>query len=577
MLTYFGHTNSINGNWQAKGTASGAQFASIGHEADNGAIAFQMTASTVHYQYSVDDNYKLHVENVIDINNLVINTGKALWYGDQGLTVDINEQLGAWNQTPSGQINFHRYSGVEPLLAYGHPDIDKNTTTEINYQKLVHAYGSNAYGICEGDGEKFVDSANISEAVVFDLNDIAYGMNLELGKFAGNDRVVVTFLMTPPNDNDDVIVRIEEIDLTNYDPDGNGYWHCEIPDGFTKVFVSSLRSGYYDVSDNGLNTKSRDNAASEQPAETNGFTIKGVEFLTPQWNASGTVEAHSADGIEVYQWNWEALLGDKDTVHIKGVNAGDYGVREVNKADGTVTLYLQGDGTLKDNILLTAKLDPKNGEWKITQNYEFALLNDNEGLGAYRIDAIDGDGDVKTLMLGIDAKFLRFEEKLEGYYDVKNWSTDASKDNASDVLAGSDDNSLIYGKGGDDLLIGDKFVATADESALTLLQKSLIGIKTINNNTNEASEKVNLISQLIDDEMSKGTTVEEIAGSLEKIESSESGNDALFGGVGNDILFGGGGNDYLSGLGIYKMVRKARILSSQVPATISFSMTKQTK
>ncbi|WP_165078125.1 MULTISPECIES: VCBS domain-containing protein [unclassified Desulfovibrio] len=507
----------------------------------NGSV--KMTASFVHYRYVENEGEGLlDVDNVVDITNAIPHSAKALRLTGEGITVGATTNENAWNGgTNDGEISAVGATGNHEL---------KGANGIGNFE---NAYGRDHY---LGNG-KGVDADNVSEAIVFDLGRTSsYGFKINLGtSLQDGDRVLLTFMQAPANSSDDSIVKMVEIrdgvtESPFWDKDDAGNYTISVPDGFTKVIVSALPKETYTVGDDGFSANKTSGGT-----ESSGFIIKSVDFLTATEVSRGTVHAVSADEV-TYDWNWDNLKGAE--VLVKGENGGQFTLTSPTQTQsGTLITYEWKAG---DKLLFVATINTESGEWTVTHYHEFDMLN---GEAPFRIDAKDKDGDVSTIDLELNPHFTRFAEVIDGTY-LKGWDqvNVATKDQADDILVGKDDNSLIYGKGGDDLLIGDKLdgpeeydpegktvediagrIANATtETNLNNVAGNVSGDKV----TEYADTKVDtLYNDIVD--LDDNDAREELGKELEGYEKVTHGDDALYGGQGNDLLFGAGGNDYLSG------------------------------
>ena len=494
------------------------------HLVGNGTtVNFTITGSIVQYQYERGEDGTLRVTDVANINSTIKNTGKGIEITGNGLAMASGRET-PWN-APNGEFS----AGA--------------ASTGKDYLSLTNN-GS-------------VAAANVSEAVVFDLNDIAYGIELDLGSFTKGDRVLVTFLMTPPNNDDDHIEQMVEItygDLQNglvKKVEGTeSTYRIEMPNGFTKVFVSAVGSSKYTLDSSG-------NAHLEAgQKETSGFTIKGVEFLKPQWQQDGQVHATSADGGISYTWDQTVFPKEVD---VQGYYAGRYGLDIKPALDaGGKEIANSWVATLKDGptdyngsknyngqTLFQFSLDPETGKWHFTQYYEFTSAGDATNNPLFTITATDADGDTTSTSLDLNGQFVRFDEVRMGHYN-KNDNNDVTKDVYDDVLIGADNDSLMYGKGGDDLVLGDRYVAAEDgvddaavKAVLTTIGQQTDGFK---GTTNSVVDKLYTAIK----GLHKDGKLDDLSSALEKHEG-QGGSDLIYGGVGNDILLGMKGDDALYG------------------------------
>lgn len=394
-----------------------------------------------------------------------------------------------------------------------------------------------------------------SEAIVLETENtsVSYGLDIELGRFEGNDTALICFYLTPRNNNDNNLVKMIEVKASDY-PDGK--ISIDVPDGFNKVIVAPIIG----KGDDGTITDS-------------GLTIKNIAFNKPAWEQSGEVPMQGgADGLTKGGMNWDwSESGLQDApVQISGsLGAGEYTVRL--QFDGThVKAILEGNAdksfSLNGNTLFEGELDPKTGEWTIKQYYKFTTSDDNKDELDVRFSVTDVDGDTTTVTRSVD---LHLEEDLDRFDNVelgtwdKNWGFNAENDNAADVVSGGSKlNDLMYGRGGNDLMFGDGGDDAVSRLITVLNQYGSqidpnMSIEDIEKDlaiTGVQNDRVTLKSEIwtalnsARGEGDEGSRLEAILTALEKAEG-EGGDDALFGGLGWDILFGGGGDDFLSGNG----------------------------
>ncbi|MDE5832737.1 MAG: VCBS domain-containing protein, partial [Desulfovibrio sp.] len=499
-------------------------------------------ATTVHYKYvESDGSGLLNVDHVVDITTGIKHTARALYLTGEGITVGSAQSAhaGAWNggNTP-GEISV----SIADKTQY----LGSNNQAVKNFE---NAYGS--------DQSRELDADNVSEAVNFNVNGfIAYGFEIDLGGMDAGDRVLVTFMMTPEHSSDDVIVKTEVLDTA-------GKHQIAVPDGFTKVFVSALPKGDQTVENGGFGVSGE--------VESSGFIIKAVDFLAPSYKSSGQVIAASADGV-AYDWNWSDLKTDDKVadVLVKGQNGGEYDIAMVD--NGVLQTSGEYEGMLKYSFkvgvgadgkagaltgqqLFDAYIDQATGKWAVVHHKEFEMLH---GERPFQITATDGDHDTANTILNVKPQFMRFAEVMDGHYN-KDWNeTDvASKDHSDDILVGTDDNTLMYGKGGDDMLIGDKYAGGAVDSADAAVNQiagqvikavTMEDLNKVDANGNSTVGGNTTVDNLYNQISGLNATQKGLLGQqLESHEKDYSGHDALYGGAGNDLLFGGAGNDYLSG------------------------------
>lgn len=543
----------------------------------------EITPTFVHYKYLIGEGEKyqfVQVDNVVDITNAIPRSAKALYIGKDGLTVGAytdtegsiyKGKTTAWNGTTPGEIS----AGGTGQKDGWHELLNENGSGGVvNFES---AYGTGHY---LGNNIKGIDPDNVSEAVMFDTHNglISYGFNIKLGLGTG-DRVLLTFMLTPANSSDDTIVKMVEINLADLEgltPDENGVYtikpgltrdeneiyQVKVPDGFTKVLVSALPSQKYEVGDDGFSAK-MDNSSGEK--ESSGFTIKEVDFLTATYTSTGKVTATSVE-FDQFNWNFENLLKDGKVVFVKGEDGGEYAVRQDEQPttdDNTTTYTFRlSDGKLDGQILFQATINHKDGTWEVVHFREFEMLNQDDA--AFQIVATDVDGDEATIDVNITAQFVRFDNVEQGYYNPDWGATDiVTKDTVADILVGNDNKTLMYGKGGADLLIGDTYIlgeadnSEEDDSGNTDVDKLVNAIITATKDINQQrdpnnecySKKGNMLVDKLYEKISELDDEDKVTlgEKLEGHEQKTHGRDALYGGRGNDILFGAGGDDYLSG------------------------------
>ena len=573
---HFSHSypfDPASNEWIAGGsihssTTAGYGISHIGKKGSEGTseTPFKITSSFVHYQYE-EGSGQLQVKTVTDINNLLVNSAKSLYIGDNGLTVGSDYKYkttdsASWNggQTP-GDINAGAaFSGASGTLDLYYA---ASGTSYNNYQKLLSDLGvkGSDLGVTSTSKGKLYQS-NVSEAIIFDLNEIAYGIDFELGQIEADDRIMVTFILTPQNSNDDMIVAKQIFTGSELE---NDHLKHNLGEGFTKVIISSVPKGEYDVGDNGLSATKKSGSESD-----GGFTIKSVDFVKPSWIETGKVEATGADATEenpiTYEWDWSDI--DGKTVHVKGVEAGNYEI-SVDK-NGKATFKI--GNSIK--TLFDATIDNSgdhSGEWKVQQYYEFEFRDANGKVDTsknpFQITAIDADGSKTNIILNINAEFVRFDEMHKGFYDSTAWKTYAELDKATDILSGGTGNDLMYGKGGNDLLVGDGGKDAVEKIATLLSVDGETTSGMVSSTNNESGISVNAADGSFKTHNLSGTIINRTeafkdlvdkieadkSGTAEKLEKIEkanpewAGDDAIYGGLDDDVLIGLGGNDFLHG------------------------------
>ncbi len=374
--------------------------------------------------------------------------------------------------------------------------------------------------------------STLAEALVLETKNgsVSYGMNLEFGKFEDGDKALITFMLTPRNNNDDTVVFTKEVSWADL---ANGKIHIDVPDGFTKVFISALPG------ENGNNSA---------------FTVKTLEMTRPSWEHEGAFAINpGADGIASDSFHWDVDLsnfGIPPMVEVKGAPGSGLYELELVKDPGdpnvmffTLSGKPNGDnGTnLDGNALFIVRVDPATGKWTIDQFYNFDLENGNKPTFDLKFQVTDSDGDVasasQTVNADLDILLDRFQNVVDDTFDGK----DAKDDTNGAILTGTEVNDLMYGRGGNDILFGD-----AGNDFETHLRNELAPWGTPAADYEQIFWRLNGSKPNAD--QPNGLDFEAILKRLEKYEG-EGGDDALFGGLGNDILFGGAGNDYLYGNG----------------------------
>ena len=392
-----------------------------------------------------------------------------------------------------------------------------------------------------GVGNKWGDSdiaakpgePTLAEALVLETKNgsVSYGMNLEFGRFEDGDKALVTFMLTPRNNNDDTVVLMKEVSYADL---VNGKIHIDVPDGFTKVFISALP---------GTDTQ-----------HESAFTVKTLEMTRPSWEHEGvfTIDP-GADGIKPDSFHWDVDLsnfGETPKVVVKGApGSGLYDLALVDDPnDPNVKFFILSgkpngeNGTnLDGNALFIVRVDPSTGKWTIDQFYNFDLENGEKPIFDLTFQVTDSDGDVasasQTVNADLDVTLDRFQNVVDDTFN----GADTKNDTNASILTGTEVNDLMYGRGGNDILFGDagNDFENVLRNELTLWDKPATDYNQIwwrlNNSKPNADDPNGLQLEVI----------------LEKLEQYEGkgGDDALFGGLGNDILFGGAGNDYLYGNG----------------------------
>ncbi len=427
-----------------------------------------------------------------------------------------------------------------------------------------------------------------AEGVVLETDNsvVSYGMDIEFGMFEPGDRAIITFMLTPRNNNDDSVVYTREVSYADLK---DGKINIDVPDGFTKVIISAYP---------------QEGGATDQAGAQTGFTIKSIDLERPTVTHTGQVTVNEgADSLGQEHLVWDLSQETKDAL-ANGVDItdtvgdGHYAAELVSVSDTEFRIVLSGgtaEVNLNGNPLLTGKLNP-DGTWEIRQFYNFTVNSGGETrIPDFKLDfsITDSDGDTTELTVSVpmDQETVRdrFDNTEVGKWETA-WGSDANQDAAQDYLSGGAGNDLVYGRGGDDVLFGDggdtswihgesnTIITEAHEAlrdALTpdkqgsnwgvgaLTQKLLAGkllgwgddsFKATESVIDHYDNKGNPVYKIVEghvnlDKIDDRTTVINRFDDLEsKVEAGiAKGDDALFGGIGNDIVFGMGGNDYLDG------------------------------
>lgn len=554
----------------------------------------------------VDDAPVLSIDNSAATNSVSSNTpsSQLKFYNDaseKGNGFVDAAKVGTWDEsTPLGPYN--GLSTTDPITYKGFMDDVKIIATTVLYKggdvsnfkdvggqegfdfsRDKHLYNSRLTGENNGltignDGSNWNNNSHgevvwnadeiglnpedskYSEAVVLEVpkNTVSYGLNLELGSMTSSDKVLVTFMSTPQDNSDDVIVKQEYVDVSKLTNDPTSHWaHFDVPQGFTKVFISAVTNENSDYKESG-------------------FTLREVELLTNSAVSTGRVDVnYGADGKGGLTWD----LSDNQWNNVEVINArghGKYNVMLQPSEDGlTVTGTLVAAGaSLNEHTLFTATLDPVTGEWTFTKFYEFKLGDKYDVTLTFT--ATDADNSIGTVTDTVPTtskeRLDRFDDVDTGYYD-KKWGYDASKDHAVDVMAGDNGNDLMYGKGGNDILSGDggkeAYAAIGDALGFYEGRKeamvNAIGRDGVENGslhpedgrgyTRYNADLMHDITMFMKGEKYIGNkyNIFDMNGFTDRLAAIEkqhpdwNGDDALFGGKGDDILFGWGGDDYLHG------------------------------
>lgn len=391
--------------------------------------------------------------------------------------------------------------------------------------------------------------SNLAEALVIENKNgsVSYGMNLEFGRFGDGDKALITFMLTPRNNNDDTVVFSREVSYADL---VNGKIQIDVPDGFTKVFISALPG-----------------EKSDGTPHNSTFTVKTLEMTRPSWEHEGSFTIHpGADGVadanndgipDSFGWDVDfSNFGNPPMVKIKG--APGSGVYELVEGPDTGDPYVKvfnlsgtpngANGTnLDGNALFIVRVDPETGKWTVDQFYNFDLENGNNPTFDLKFQVTDTDGDTTQASQTVNADLSEMLDRFQNVVDVPFNGTDTQYDTTNSILTGMDANDLMYGRGGDDILFGD-----AGNNFETALYNELRptwpsgGIAAPANGYGQVWTRLeNSKPNAVD---TNGLDLKTILTNVENAEG-EGGDDALFGGLGNDILFGGAGNDYLYGNG----------------------------
>lgn len=472
-------------------------------------------------QYTFDETGNFTADNLVDWDQRIYDSGIANNAGMNGVADVLFHKVLQLTQdglSVGGKWGFGEVSGGED----GRHDINSNSNQG-------------------GFGDE--NTPHQSEAIVLETenNSVSYGLDIQLGRFDGNEKALICFYLTPRNNNDNDLVKMVEVKASDV---VDGKISIDVPDGFNKVIVAPVVG------------KDADGNVTDSD-----FTIKNLSFTKPAWEHSGEVSmTEGADGLTDagVTWNWSESGLNNATVQVVGtLGGGEYTVELV--FDGTtVKAVLHGNAdaeiNLNGNILFEGKLNNATGEWTINQFYKFATADGKENAIDVKFSVTDADGDTTAKTLPVN---LQLEQGLDRFDNVETgtwnpaWGSDASKDYAQDYLAGGEGNDLIFGRGGTDMLFGD-----GGNEVLSGLREHL-GLNPTYGEGNFVRFQEGILGGKINwgDGTIKPETIDSRDAILQKFNDLEAtletgknmGDDALFGGNDQDMLFGMGGDDYLDG------------------------------
>lgn len=472
-------------------------------------------------QYTFDGSGNLNADNLVD------------WYENIYLSdVDNGSGMDSKNDALFHKVLQLTQDGLSVGGKWGFGEVSGGEDGR-------HDINSNSHQ--EGFGDE--NTPHQSEAIVLENenNSVSYGMDIQLGRFDGDDTVLICFYLTPRNNNDNDLVKMVEVKASDV---VDGKISIDVPDGFNKVIVAPVVGKDADGNVTGSD-----------------FTIKNLSFTKPAWEHSGeVVVTEGADGLTDagVTWNWSESGLNNATVQVVGtLGGGEYTVELV--FDGTtVKAVLHGNAdaeiNLNGNILFEGRLNSATGEWTINQFYKFVTADGKENAIDVKFSATDADGDTVTSTLPVN---LHLEQGLDRFDNVETgtwdpaWGSNAALDHASDYLAGGEGNDLIFGRGGNDLLFGD-----GGDDILSAL-KGHLGLNPTYGEGNFVRFQEGILGGNINwgDGVIKPETINSREEILQKFNGLEAaletgqtmGDDALFGGNDQDMLFGMGGHDYLDG------------------------------
>lgn len=465
---------------------------------------------------------------------------------------------------------FHADNLVDKTSNIGSGFTDKNLhLSEDGLGMGISGNAGNWGGNEFGSGSGAPDGKGWAEGFVIEPQNgsVWYELDVELSNFSEGDRAIIYFYLTPQNNNDNSVVYAKEVDVNDIDP-VTGSIKVEVPDGFTKVIIAAM---------------------PDAQGKASSFTVAKLNLSKNAVEHSGELSADAADGVvNNWAWDWDASgLDGKEVTVTNTPGAGVYTVRLTftgTEVEAVLLGNAGGEFSLNNNTLFKGHLDPATGKWTIDQFYKFGadgLDLDNIRFGITGADAdgspITGEGGVNMwLEAGVD----RFDDVSVGYYNKELWGFDATKDEATDIMAGENGNDLMYGRGGNDILSGD-----GGEEAFRELGNALFGTdwskNVLNHFVNEDGYDQNgnpIITQ--GDGSINGGSIEgigdrfvhaikgdktdsegkpyypvnndldnfrETLAELDDKHAHWNGDDALYGGQGDDVLLGWGGNDFLDG------------------------------
>lgn len=483
----------------------------------------------------------------------------------------------------SVKYKYNEAGGLESVTDTTGNDISNTPTSSVEGRYLslsedgLSVGGANSHGGQDDIAATSGKQPGTAEALILETGNrsVSYGVELELGRFDEGDTAILTFTLTPRNNDDNFPVLTKVITWDSPDiikgADGIVRIKIDVPDGFNKLIIS----------------------AGESTAADAGFTLREINYNRPYSVHEGTVDARlGADGVGEdgsLTWDWSGVAAQLEGgIEVVGTpGAGNYAIAWVDSkgnpvdfskglaAGDTLTAVLQGNENaginLHGNKLLTATLGA-DGHWIIQQYYNFTLDGQDPTL-KFTFSVTDGDGDVAKVDQSVNLASPVIEERFdnveagmwpEGSNDVTN--------HIGDLLQGeSGKNDLLFGRGGNDLLFGDNFqdesgaILTVAETLKNAFGEGLFAkidggydgflqhiedAGSHTDKTNALHEDIGKISEALQ-AMRDAGTLDEALLKLEGLEAKGGGNDALFGGLEKDVLFGGSGNDYLIGSGQY--------------------------
>ena len=386
--------------------------------------------------------------------------------------------------------NKYDHNPLFSFISTGSMSTEENESglTIFSQQKNQNDDGSDG----EIGGIDGVATSAAREAVRIDLNgETAYSLQVKLNAFynKGDDieRACVVFL-----DADGKQVGMYFWDAVQGDTGSSNSNKFYVPEGFATAYIIPW-------------------------GNQSDFLVNNIDIgysNDPKWILSGTVVAHSMDGISEYSF------GDIPNSSIE-INGKDVTIRydsEKNTIDFTVTKTNSHDTTTVN--LGHASITDK-GEWFL--NWYSDDISP-EGL-AIPVVATDKDGsssEINIIVAGTEGS-----------------SVDLSGKDKADAIAGGAGDDLLYGNGGDDLLYGNG----GDD--LLVGDGPLSGETDISNIPTVSSELDKFLDSVEGTESDGNDTLN--GGDGNDLLFGMGGNDTLYGGAGDDYLFGGSGDDYLDG------------------------------